>query len=149
MPGDTSVSQRGDMASQDPAVLGLNSLLDLGPTERSNSHSSPHWPPTPFSPFAEIHLQLGSVILVFSTLGINRGCVAVLAFLMHWNEQTLKVRIAWSRLGLQLPPAGRVRAGPGRKAALTRRWEEKDLERELHVQCFTQHSTPKVKIPKV
>uniref|UniRef100_A0A8C7ABA7 Serine/threonine/tyrosine interacting like 1 n=1 Tax=Neovison vison TaxID=452646 RepID=A0A8C7ABA7_NEOVI len=40
--------------------------------------------------FLEIHLQLGSVILVFSTLGINRGCVAVLAFLMHWNEQTLK-----------------------------------------------------------
>ncbi|XP_026371822.1 serine/threonine/tyrosine-interacting-like protein 1 isoform X2 [Ursus arctos] len=40
--------------------------------------------------FLEIHLQLGSVILVFSTLGISRSCAAILAFLMHWNEQTLK-----------------------------------------------------------
>ncbi|XP_046945430.1 serine/threonine/tyrosine-interacting-like protein 1 isoform X1 [Lynx rufus] len=41
--------------------------------------------------FLELHLQLGSVILVFSTLGISRSCAAILAFLMHWNEQTLKV----------------------------------------------------------
>uniref|UniRef100_A0ABI7WEX8 Serine/threonine/tyrosine interacting like 1 n=1 Tax=Felis catus TaxID=9685 RepID=A0ABI7WEX8_FELCA len=40
--------------------------------------------------FLELHLQLGSVILVFSTLGISRSCAAILAFLMHWNEQTLK-----------------------------------------------------------
>uniref|UniRef100_A0A8I3N8G5 Transmembrane protein 120A n=1 Tax=Canis lupus familiaris TaxID=9615 RepID=A0A8I3N8G5_CANLF len=40
--------------------------------------------------FLEIHLQLGSVILVFSTLGISRSCAAILAFLIHWNEQTLK-----------------------------------------------------------
>ncbi|XP_039099422.1 serine/threonine/tyrosine-interacting-like protein 1 isoform X1 [Hyaena hyaena] len=41
--------------------------------------------------FLEIHLHLGSVVLVFSTLGISRSCAAILAFLMHWNEQTLKV----------------------------------------------------------
>ncbi|XP_027965556.1 serine/threonine/tyrosine-interacting-like protein 1 isoform X1 [Eumetopias jubatus] len=40
--------------------------------------------------FLEIHLRLGSVILVFSTLGISRSCAATLAFLMHWKEQTLK-----------------------------------------------------------
>ncbi|XP_054445732.1 serine/threonine/tyrosine-interacting-like protein 1 isoform X2 [Pteronotus mesoamericanus] len=40
--------------------------------------------------FIEIHLKLGSVILVFSTLGISRSCAAILAYLMHWNEQTLK-----------------------------------------------------------
>ncbi|GAB5582789.1 serine/threonine/tyrosine-interacting-like protein 1 isoform X1 [Prionailurus iriomotensis] len=43
--------------------------------------------------FLELHLQLGSVILVFSTLGISRSCAAILAFLMHWNEQTLKAGI--------------------------------------------------------
>uniref|UniRef100_A0A9L0IS55 Serine/threonine/tyrosine interacting like 1 n=1 Tax=Equus asinus TaxID=9793 RepID=A0A9L0IS55_EQUAS len=40
--------------------------------------------------FVEIHLELGSVILVFSTLGISRSCAAILAYLMHRNEQTLK-----------------------------------------------------------
>ncbi|KAM5262227.1 serine/threonine/tyrosine-interacting-like protein 1 isoform 1-T1 [Hipposideros larvatus] len=40
--------------------------------------------------FIEIHLQLGSVILVFSTLGISRSCAAILAYLMHQNEQSLK-----------------------------------------------------------
>ncbi|XP_045731537.2 serine/threonine/tyrosine-interacting-like protein 1 isoform X6 [Mirounga angustirostris] len=40
--------------------------------------------------FLEVHLRLGSVILVFSTLGISRSCAATLAFLMHWKEQTLK-----------------------------------------------------------
>ncbi|XP_016002037.1 serine/threonine/tyrosine-interacting-like protein 1 isoform X2 [Rousettus aegyptiacus] len=40
--------------------------------------------------FIEIHLKLGSVILVFSTLGISRSCAAILAYLMHWQEQTLK-----------------------------------------------------------
>lgn len=44
-------------------------------------------------PLAEIHLKLGSVILVFSTLGISRSCAAILAYLMHWQEQTLKVCI--------------------------------------------------------
>uniref|UniRef100_A0A4W2FFV8 Serine/threonine/tyrosine interacting like 1 n=1 Tax=Bos indicus x Bos taurus TaxID=30522 RepID=A0A4W2FFV8_BOBOX len=47
--------------------------------------------------FIDIHLELNSVILVFSTLGISRSCAAILAYLMHWNGQTLKVRIAWSR----------------------------------------------------
>ncbi|XP_070340521.1 serine/threonine/tyrosine-interacting-like protein 1 isoform X5 [Equus asinus] len=41
--------------------------------------------------FVEIHLELGSVILVFSTLGISRSCAAILAYLMHRNEQTLKM----------------------------------------------------------
>lgn len=40
--------------------------------------------------FIDIHLELGSVILVFSTLGISRCCAAMLAYLMHRNEQTLK-----------------------------------------------------------
>ncbi|XP_033695798.1 serine/threonine/tyrosine-interacting-like protein 1 isoform X2 [Tursiops truncatus] len=40
--------------------------------------------------FIEIHLELGSVILVFSTMGISRSCAAILAYLMHRNEQTLK-----------------------------------------------------------
>ncbi|XP_028377967.1 serine/threonine/tyrosine-interacting-like protein 1 isoform X3 [Phyllostomus discolor] len=40
--------------------------------------------------FIEVHLQIGSVILVFSTLGISRSCAAILAYLMHQNEQTLK-----------------------------------------------------------
>ncbi|XP_033695803.1 serine/threonine/tyrosine-interacting-like protein 1 isoform X4 [Tursiops truncatus] len=41
--------------------------------------------------FIEIHLELGSVILVFSTMGISRSCAAILAYLMHRNEQTLKM----------------------------------------------------------
>nr|XP_058893223.1 serine/threonine/tyrosine-interacting-like protein 1 isoform X2 [Kogia breviceps] len=40
--------------------------------------------------FIEVHLELGSVILVFSTMGISRSCAAILAYLMHRNEQTLK-----------------------------------------------------------
>ncbi|XP_028001114.2 serine/threonine/tyrosine-interacting-like protein 1 isoform X2 [Eptesicus fuscus] len=40
--------------------------------------------------FIDIHLELGSVILIFSTLGISRSCAAILAYLMHRNEQTLK-----------------------------------------------------------
>nr|KAF6491153.1 serine/threonine/tyrosine interacting like 1 [Molossus molossus] len=40
--------------------------------------------------FIDIHLELGSVILVFSTLGISRSCAAILAYLMHQNQQTLK-----------------------------------------------------------
>ncbi|KAM6156941.1 serine/threonine/tyrosine-interacting-like protein 1 isoform 2-T2 [Erethizon dorsatum] len=40
--------------------------------------------------FIEIHLHLGSVILVFSTRGISRSCAAVIAFLMHENQETLK-----------------------------------------------------------
>uniref|UniRef100_A0A673UMW5 Serine/threonine/tyrosine interacting like 1 n=1 Tax=Suricata suricatta TaxID=37032 RepID=A0A673UMW5_SURSU len=47
--------------------------------------------------FLEIHLHLGSVVLVFSTLGISRSCAAILAFLMHWNEQTLKKSWAYVR----------------------------------------------------
>ncbi|XP_028354468.1 serine/threonine/tyrosine-interacting-like protein 1 [Physeter macrocephalus] len=41
--------------------------------------------------FIEVHLELGSVILVFSTMGISRSCAAILAYLMHRNEQTLKM----------------------------------------------------------
>ncbi|KAI5945430.1 Serine/threonine/tyrosine-interacting-like protein 1 [Manis javanica] len=40
--------------------------------------------------FIEIHLELDSVILVFSTMGISRSCAAILAYLVHQNEQTLK-----------------------------------------------------------
>uniref|UniRef100_A0A2K6LAS5 Serine/threonine/tyrosine interacting like 1 n=1 Tax=Rhinopithecus bieti TaxID=61621 RepID=A0A2K6LAS5_RHIBE len=41
--------------------------------------------------FIEIHLHLGSVVLVFSTQGISRSCAAVIAYLMHCNEQTLQM----------------------------------------------------------
>uniref|UniRef100_A0A2I3HZG9 Serine/threonine/tyrosine interacting like 1 n=1 Tax=Nomascus leucogenys TaxID=61853 RepID=A0A2I3HZG9_NOMLE len=40
--------------------------------------------------FIEIHLHLGSVVLIFSTQGISRSCAAVIAYLMHYNEQTLQ-----------------------------------------------------------
>ncbi|XP_031194091.1 serine/threonine/tyrosine-interacting-like protein 1 isoform X2 [Mastomys coucha] len=40
--------------------------------------------------FMELHLRLHSVILVFSTQGISRSVAAVVAFLMHYNEETLK-----------------------------------------------------------
>ncbi|XP_037670332.1 serine/threonine/tyrosine-interacting-like protein 1 isoform X3 [Choloepus didactylus] len=40
--------------------------------------------------FIDIHLELGSVVLVFSKLGISRSCAALLAYLMHRNGQTLK-----------------------------------------------------------
>ncbi|XP_006088354.1 LOW QUALITY PROTEIN: serine/threonine/tyrosine-interacting-like protein 1 [Myotis lucifugus] len=40
--------------------------------------------------FIDVHLELGNVILVFSTLGISRSCGVILAYLMHQNEQTLK-----------------------------------------------------------
>uniref|UniRef100_A0A8D2JQP4 Serine/threonine/tyrosine interacting like 1 n=1 Tax=Sciurus vulgaris TaxID=55149 RepID=A0A8D2JQP4_SCIVU len=40
--------------------------------------------------FIEIHLELGSVLLVFSTRGISRSCAVIVAFLMHQNEETLK-----------------------------------------------------------
>ncbi|KAL6056256.1 hypothetical protein STEG23_020625 [Scotinomys teguina] len=40
--------------------------------------------------FMELHLRLHSVILVFSTRGISRSIAAVIAFLMHYNEETLK-----------------------------------------------------------
>ncbi|XP_062035585.1 serine/threonine/tyrosine-interacting-like protein 1 isoform X5 [Lepus europaeus] len=38
----------------------------------------------------EAHLQVGSAVLVFSTQGIGRSCAAVIAFLMHENQETLK-----------------------------------------------------------
>ncbi|XP_069920595.1 serine/threonine/tyrosine-interacting-like protein 1 isoform X8 [Oryctolagus cuniculus] len=40
--------------------------------------------------FIEAHLQVGSAVLVFSTRGIGRSCAAVIAFLMHENQETLK-----------------------------------------------------------
>ncbi|XP_021042742.1 serine/threonine/tyrosine-interacting-like protein 1 isoform X1 [Mus pahari] len=40
--------------------------------------------------FIELHLRLHSVILVFSTRGISRSVAAVVALLMHYNEETLK-----------------------------------------------------------
>nr|XP_045000147.1 serine/threonine/tyrosine-interacting-like protein 1 [Jaculus jaculus] len=40
--------------------------------------------------FMEIHLYLGSIILVFSTRGISRSSAALVAFLMHNKEATLK-----------------------------------------------------------
>ncbi|XP_069889741.1 serine/threonine/tyrosine-interacting-like protein 1 [Dipodomys merriami] len=44
----------------------------------------------PICHFLEIHIQLRSAILVFSTLGISRSCAAVVAYLMHRNTETLK-----------------------------------------------------------
>lgn len=46
-------------------------------------------------PPAELHLELDSVILIFSTLGINRACAATIAFLMHHYSQTLRVGMGW------------------------------------------------------
>ncbi|XP_005080426.1 serine/threonine/tyrosine-interacting-like protein 1 isoform X2 [Mesocricetus auratus] len=46
--------------------------------------------------FMELHLQLRSVILVFSSRGISRSSAAVVAFLMHYNEETLKR--AWAHV---------------------------------------------------
>uniref|UniRef100_A0A8C6H187 Serine/threonine/tyrosine interacting-like 1 n=1 Tax=Mus spicilegus TaxID=10103 RepID=A0A8C6H187_MUSSI len=40
--------------------------------------------------FIELHLRLHSVVLVFSTRGISRSVAAVVALLMHYNEETLK-----------------------------------------------------------
>uniref|UniRef100_A0A2K6FGX6 Serine/threonine/tyrosine interacting like 1 n=1 Tax=Propithecus coquereli TaxID=379532 RepID=A0A2K6FGX6_PROCO len=40
--------------------------------------------------FIEIHLQLGSVVLIFSTRGISRSCAAAVAYLMHQHNQTMK-----------------------------------------------------------
>ncbi|XP_032110903.1 serine/threonine/tyrosine-interacting-like protein 1 isoform X3 [Sapajus apella] len=40
--------------------------------------------------FTGSHIQLGSVILIFSTRGISRSCAAAIAYLMHSNEQTLQ-----------------------------------------------------------
>lgn len=110
--------------------MGPNSLLGPGPTE-TGQLIAPHT--HTYLHLAEIHLQLGSVILVFSTLGISRSCAAILAFLIHWNEQTLKVCIPQARVRLQLRAVDRVRPGPGRKGAPTGGggWEEKGLEREL------------------
>ena len=80
----------------------------LGPTEANHlteiqsigkrTCTTPHPPTQPFFPLTEVHLGIGSVILIFSTLGISRSCAATLAYLMHQNEQTLKVCIPWSRL---------------------------------------------------
>ncbi|KAM4820497.1 serine/threonine/tyrosine-interacting-like protein 1 [Thomomys bottae] len=40
--------------------------------------------------FMEMNIARRSAILVFSTLGISRSCAIVVAFLMHWNSETLK-----------------------------------------------------------
>uniref|UniRef100_A0A8C5UNH8 Serine/threonine/tyrosine interacting like 1 n=1 Tax=Microcebus murinus TaxID=30608 RepID=A0A8C5UNH8_MICMU len=40
--------------------------------------------------FIEIHIELGSVILIFSTRGISRSCATVVAYLMHQHNQTMK-----------------------------------------------------------
>lgn len=81
-------------------LLVLNPLLDplgLVILHQLRSTGKGH-PPQTFLPLADIHLDLGSVILIFSTLGISRSCAAILAYLMHRNEQTLKVCIPWPRL---------------------------------------------------
>nr|XP_045245591.1 serine/threonine/tyrosine-interacting-like protein 1 isoform X3 [Macaca fascicularis] len=40
--------------------------------------------------FIDVHRHLGSVILIFSTQGISRSCATIIAYLMHYNEQTLQ-----------------------------------------------------------
>ncbi|XP_037846410.1 serine/threonine/tyrosine-interacting-like protein 1 isoform X4 [Chlorocebus sabaeus] len=40
--------------------------------------------------FIDVHLHLGSVVLIFSTQGISRSCATIIAYLMHRNEQTLQ-----------------------------------------------------------
>ncbi|XP_053413475.1 serine/threonine/tyrosine-interacting-like protein 1 isoform X2 [Nycticebus coucang] len=40
--------------------------------------------------FIEMHVELGSVVLIFSTRGISRSCAATVAYLMHENHQTMK-----------------------------------------------------------
>ncbi|XP_074045553.1 serine/threonine/tyrosine-interacting-like protein 1 [Macrotis lagotis] len=40
--------------------------------------------------FMDAHINLGSVILVFSTQGISRSCTIILAYLMHQNKESLK-----------------------------------------------------------
>ncbi|XP_051847847.1 serine/threonine/tyrosine-interacting-like protein 1 [Antechinus flavipes] len=42
------------------------------------------------SHFMDAHVSRGSVILVFSTLGISRGSTVILAYLMHRNRESLR-----------------------------------------------------------
>lgn len=124
-------------------------LQQLGSTGKEAMHNS-----SPFLLLAEVHLKLGSVVLVFSTLGISRSCAAILAYLMHWQEQTLKVCIPWFRFGPQPLPGGGVRASLGRNRA-PRQCQGLRDERgkgqggELQVQGFTQHTIPKGKVSTV
>lgn len=46
--------------------------------------------------FIDIHLEFGSVILIFSTLGISRSSAASIAYLMHSSEETLQK--AWAHV---------------------------------------------------
>ncbi|XP_027718095.1 serine/threonine/tyrosine-interacting-like protein 1 isoform X1 [Vombatus ursinus] len=46
--------------------------------------------------FMDAHVNLGSVVLVFSTQGISRGCTMVLAYLMHRNKESL--RRSWAHV---------------------------------------------------
>ncbi|XP_072496354.1 serine/threonine/tyrosine-interacting-like protein 1 isoform X3 [Notamacropus eugenii] len=48
------------------------------------------------SHFMDAHIRLGSVVLVFSTLGISRSCTVVLAYLMHRNRESL--RRSWAHM---------------------------------------------------
>ncbi|XP_068422062.1 serine/threonine/tyrosine-interacting-like protein 1 isoform X3 [Eschrichtius robustus] len=68
--------------------------------------------------FIEVHLELGSVILVFSTMGISRSCAAILAYLMHRHEQTLKVSRNSSGLKRNFPVTVLLSAGSAHRTSL-------------------------------
>uniref|UniRef100_F7GP47 Serine/threonine/tyrosine interacting like 1 n=1 Tax=Macaca mulatta TaxID=9544 RepID=F7GP47_MACMU len=74
--------------------------------------------------FIDVHRHLGSVILIFSTQGISRSCATIIAYLMHYNEQTLQVCVPRAGLTTCHPLGGGVRARPGRSGALALLWEE-------------------------
>ncbi|XP_068945560.1 serine/threonine/tyrosine-interacting-like protein 1 isoform X2 [Petaurus breviceps papuanus] len=48
------------------------------------------------SHFMDAHVNFGSVVLVFSTLGISRSCAMILAYLMHRNRESL--RRSWAHV---------------------------------------------------
>ncbi|XP_043860812.1 serine/threonine/tyrosine-interacting-like protein 1 [Dromiciops gliroides] len=63
-------------------------LLHIGVTDSPEEDLFSHFRHA--SHFMDAHVNLGSVVLVFSTLGISRSCTVILAYLMHRNRESLK-----------------------------------------------------------